>query len=607
MCRRSPRRRLGTASNVSDPSLLSAQLIASGGDVTPAIAVIAAFGVGALWLASRLRIPSILLLLPAGILAGPVLGLIDPDEQFGELLFPIVSLGVGILLFEGGLNLRWERTEEVRSVVFRLVTVGALVTWVVGSTAAYLLFEVTRGIAALLGAVLVVSGPTVVIPLLRLARPRRSVAEVLRWEGIVIDPVGATLAVVVLDAVISDAGPFRSAFHVVTTLGIGLCVGLAAGGLLLWALRSHVVPDHLQNPLALVTTIAAFTVADAMRIEAGLMATTVIGIVLANQKLAPVRHIVEFHEDLSYLVLGGLFLVLGARLEPSELVDVAVPALVLTAVLVLVARPLTVWTSTVGSGLTPRERGFLAGLAPRGIVAAAVSSVFALELEEAGIDPGPLASATFVVISATVLLYGLSAVPLASFLRLARPPDRSVAIVGGSNWHLQIAERLQELGIPTIVFTDRELERRRARQRTILAFDGDLQSEEPEEAADAIGVGAVLVLSDRTELATAVTSRLGSHVGRANIFGLAGSQVQGGVGTTLTSRNAFGSMTTEDIDSLIAEGGEVVLVNSADVDPSGHVVLAAIGDGPTIRFGETVRLGEAGGPDVLAVRKPSLA
>ncbi len=573
-------------------------MLASGGEATPAIAVIAILGVGALWLGARLKIPSILLLLPAGILAGPVFGWVNPDEQFGDLLFPIISLGVGILLFEGGLNLRWERTTEVRSVVFRLVTVGALVTWIIGSIAAYALFDVTPGIATLMGAVLVVSGPTVVLPLLRLARPRRSVAEVLRWEGIVIDPVGATLGVVVLDAVIEDAGPVASSIHILSTLGIGLFVGLAAGGLLLSVLRLHLVPDHLQNPLALATAIGAFAVADAMRSEAGLMATTVIGVVLANQVIAPVRHILAFQEDLSYLVLGGLFLVLGARIEPGDLIDVAIPSLLLTVVLVTIARPLTVWTSTVGSGLTARERAFLIGVAPRGIVAAAVSSVFALELEEAGRDPGPLASATFVVIIATVLLYGLSAVPLASFLRLARPPDRSIAIVGGSAWHLQIAERLQEIGIPTIVFTDREIERRRARQRTILAFDGDLQSEDPEEAADALGVGAVLVLSDRTELATAVTSRLGHHVGRAHIYSLAGSHIEGGVGATMTSRPAFGTLTIEEIDRLVGGGSTVEIIDQGDVDPLRHVVMAAIGDGPSVRFGETT------GEQLLTLLKP---
>ncbi|MEZ5375557.1 MAG: sodium:proton antiporter [Acidimicrobiales bacterium] len=577
---------------------MSNLMLASGGEVTPAIAVIAILGVASLWLGSRLRIPSILLLLPAGILAGPVLGLVEPDEQFGDLLFPLISLGVGILLFEGGLNLRWERTDEVRSVVFRLVTVGAFVTWVIGSIAAYLIFDITRGIAALLGAVLVVSGPTVVIPLLRLARPRRSVAEVLRWEGIVIDPVGATLGVVVLDAVIEDAGPVSSAVHVLYTLGSGLFVGLAAGGLLLWALRQHWIPDHLQNPLALATAIGAFAVSDMLRSEAGLMATTVIGLVLANQKIAPVRHILEFQEDLSYMVLGGLFLVLGARIEPSDLADVAIPALVLTLVLAVIARPLTVWTSTVRSGLTLRERAFLVGVAPRGIVAAAVSSVFALELEEAGRDPGPLASATFVVIIATVLLYGLSAVPMARLLHLARPADRAIAIVGGSQWHLDVAERLQEIGIPSIVFTDREIERRRARQRTILAFDGDLQSEEPEEAADALGVGTVLVLSDRTELATAVTSRLGHHVGRANIYSLAGAHAEGGVGATLTSRPAFGELSIEEVDQLVGGGSTIVLVDHDRLDPLRHVVLAAIGEGPSVRFGETK------GDQVLALLKP---
>ncbi len=570
----------------------STSIVASSTGPTTTIAVIIGLGVGALWLASRLNVPSILLLLPSGILAGPVLGLIDPDEQFGDLLFPLISLGVGLLLFEGGLNLRWERTTEVRSVVFRLVTLGAFVTWVIGGFAAYVIFDVSRGIAALIGAVCVVSGPTVVIPLLRLARPRRSVAEVLRWEGIVIDPVGATLGVVILDAVIEDDGPMASAIHVASTLGIGLTLGTAAGALLLLVFHLHLVPDHLHNPMALAVAVGAFAIADVLRPEAGLMATTVIGVVLANQRLAPVRHILEFQEDVGYLVLGALFLVLGARIEPSELTDVIVPSLVFTAVLVIVARPLTVWTSTVRSGLTARERWFLVSVAPRGIVAAAVSAVFALELEAAGIDPGPLAPATFIVIVATVVIYGFGATPAARFLRLARPPDRAVAIVGGSNWHLQLAERLQEVGIPAIVFTDREIERRRARQRTILAFDGDLQSEEPEEAADAIGVGTVLVLSDRTELATAVTTRLAHHVGRANIYSLADAPKPGGVGASIKSRPAFGNLGSESFDTMVAEGASIELMNGdrsngEALDPDRYIVLGVIGDGPSIRFGET--------------------
>lgn len=529
----------------------------SGSEVNLSIALIFLAGVGALWAGARLRIPSILLLLPAGVLVGPILGWLDPDAVFGDVLFPLISLGVGLLLFEGGLSLRFKRTTEVRDVVLRLVTVGALVTWIVGWIAASIFLDVSTGIACLIGAVLVVSGPTVVIPLLRLAQPRHSVAEVLRWEGIVIDPVGATLAVVVLDAVIEDADPARALVRTAITLLAGGAIGAAFGFVYLVALARHLLPDHLHNPVAVAFAIAAFAGANAFQTEAGLMATTALGLVLANQHRVPVRHVYEFAEDVSYLVLGGLFLVLGARIDLDELADAALPALALTAVMVVIARPLTVIVSTWRSGMSSNERNFLMCIAPRGIVAAAVSSVFAVELTEAGIDPGPLAPTIMVVIVATVVLYGFTAVPMARFLRIARPPNRAVAIIGGSRWHLDLASALQELGVSTMIFTDRAAERRRARNRTLLAYEGDLQSEELEEAADALGVGVVLVLSDRTELVTAAVSRLGHFVGRSNVYALQHSPGSGGVGATITTRPAFGSLTAEEMDDIIRVGGEI--------------------------------------------------
>lgn len=581
--------------------LCQVMILASNSETTTAIAVIIVLGVASLWAGSRLRIPSILLLLPAGVIAGPVLGILDPDEQFGELLFPLISLGVGILLFEGGLSLRFERTREVRSVVVRLVTIGAFITWIVGWAGAWFLFDVNIRIAGLIGAVLVVSGPTVVIPLLRLAQPRHSVAEVLRWEGIVIDPVGATLAVVVLDAVIAEADPTRALARIAVTLAAGGIIGVAAGAVYIGSLSRHLIPDHLENPIALALAVAAFAGADVVRPEAGLMATTTLGLVLANQRRAPVRHVLEFAEDISFLVLGALFLVLGSRVDLDELADIAIPALLLTALLVLVARPLTVLASTLGSGMSTNERFFLMGIAPRGIVAAAVSSVFALELEEAGIDPGPMASAVMVVIVATVVLYGFSAVPLARVLKIARPPNRAIAIVGGARWHLGLAGALQEVGISTMIFTDRPIERRWARQQTLLAYDGDLQSEELEEAAEALGVGSVLVLTDRTELVTAAVSRLGHIVGRSNIYALRHAPGTGGVGASITTRPAFGSMTAEEMDEFMAADAEIFVSTETPEEDDGRIVLAHVDeDSRIVSFGE-----EGPGTQIVARKRPA--
>lgn len=568
------------------PAIDITSIVASGeGGITSAVAAIVVAGVVCLWLGARLRIPSILLLLPAGVIAGPVLGVVRPDEQFGDVLFPLVSIGVGILLFEGGLGLRFDKVGGVRSIVGRLVTVGTLVVWVVAGLTCWLLFDIDRGIAALLGAVLVVSGPTVVQPLLRLAKPRPSVAEVLRWEGIVIDPIGATLGVVVLDAVLEGSSPGGAAARIAVTLIAGGLVGGGIGVALAYALANHWIPDHLHNPVALASAIGAFAVADLVRPEAGLMATTALGLVLANQRRAPSRHIREFEEELGLLVLGGLFLILGARVDLDEVAEVLPRALLLVAVLILIARPLAVAASTVGSSLTFRERAFFAFVAPRGIVAAAVSAVFARELEENGVDAGPFVSIVFSVIVLTVLFYGLTAVPAARLLHVARPRQRAVAIVGGDRWHLRLAEQIQDAGVPVMVFTDRAFERRRAQESALLVFWGGLDHENVEEAADALGISSVLVLTDRTELATAVVSTLGPIVGRANVY--AGQERSGfdgaGVAAAIAARPAVGI--ADDTGDLIDGGGQLVRVARADRHDD-DIVIAAIseGDAPSVSF-----------------------
>lgn len=559
--------------------------------ITSAVAVVLGIGVACLWLAPRLKIPSILLLLPSGIIVGPVLGILKPDEQFGDVLFPVVSLGVGILLFEGGLGLRFDKVGGVQSVVGRLVSIGALITWVIAGVTTWQLFELRRATAALIGALLVVSGPTVVQPLLRLAKPRPSVAEVLRWEGIVIDPIGATLGVVVLDALLEGASPLQAALSIAITLGTGAIVGGGIGFALAWALGNHWVPDHLQNPVALASAICSFALADLVAPEAGLMATTVLGLVLANQRRAPSRHIREFEEELSLLVLGGLFLILGARVDLDQLIEVLPKSAILTVVLIVVARPLAVAASTVGSALTTRERAMLAFVAPRGIVAAAVSAVFALEIEHQGFDPGPIVPITFSVIVLTVIFYGFSAVPAAKFLQVARPRQRAVAIVGAEPWHLRLAEALQDSGVPIMLFSDQIREREDAQGRALLVFWGELQNEDVEEAAEALGISSVLVLTDRTELATAVVSSLGPLVGRSNVysFGAERGPATAGAGSAMAIRSVFRS-NEEDSASirLLHEGASFVRISSDDQSDSDLVIaVLSEGEAPSVTFSQT--------------------
>ncbi len=340
--------------------------------------------------------------------------------------------------------------------------------------------------------------------------------------------------------------------------------------------------------------------ADLVRPEAGLMATTALGLVLANQRRTPSRHIREFEEELGLLVLGSLFLILGARVDIDEVIDVLPKAVVLTLVLILIARPLAVAASTVGSSMSTRERAFLAFVAPRGIVAAAVSAVFARELEENGLDSGPLVSIVFSVIVLTVLFYGLSAVPAARLLRVARPRQRAVAIVGGERWHLKLAEQIQDAGVPIMIFTDRAFEKRRAQDSALLVFWGELDHENVEEAADALGISTVLVLTDRTELATAVVTTLGPIVGRANVYAAGErSGFEGaGVASAIAARPAAGIRM--EVSETIEAGAAVMRVPFGE-RADGDVVLASIRGGET----PSVSFDQQAGDELVVVRLPT--
>ena len=327
-----------------------------------ALAVIMLAASTAQWLSARLRLPSVLFLLAVGVAASPFL---DPDELFGDLLFTTVGLGVAVLLFEGGASLKWRSIGAAKAPVIRLVTVGALLTWAIAAISVSLVLDVDRGLALLIGAILIVSGPTVVMPLLRVVRPREPSASILRWEGILIDPIGAGLAIVVLDTLIEEGRGLQEALLlIVTTFGAGLLVGLAFSAIVIEALRLRLIPDHLQVNLTLAVVVGSYALANLMRPEAGLVAVTVLGMAFANQRRAPSAHIVEFNEHLGATILGVLFVVLGARVRCRRRVGQPDSSLIIIVVLVVIARPVAVFASTAGTSVDARHRRFLMTLAP---------------------------------------------------------------------------------------------------------------------------------------------------------------------------------------------------------------------------------------------------
>ncbi len=552
------------------------------------IALIAVLGVAAQWLAWRLRLPSILLLLAFGFVAGPVAGWVDPDAVLGDLLFPLVSISVALILYEGGLTLRFAELPKVGGVVRNLVTIGAAVTWVLSAGVAYLVFDLDLKLSALLGAVLVVTGPTVIGPMIRHIRPTGAVGPILKWEGIIIDPIGALLAVLVFEAI--QIGEVREASaHAAISIGrtilIGGGLGAASGALLAIVIHRFWAPDFLQNAVSLMLVIAVFTVANAFQHESGLLAVTVMGIVLANQKFADVRHIVEFKENLRVLLISALFILLAARLELAELKAIAAGGAVLVLVLALIVRPIGVFLSTLTANMKRSERIFLAWMAPRGIVAAAISSVFSLRLEEAGYAQARmLTPITFIVIIGTVALYGLTAPVAARRLGVAVANPQGVLFVGAQAWVRALATALKQKGFDVLLVDSNRETTATARMEGHRTHTGSALSEHLLDEIDLGGVGHVMAVTPNDWINMLTVQRFRPIIGSANCYQLSPRQ-RGGARRQVEKHLQGRSLFAEDVGGAELEreiaGGAVIKATRLS-DEFNYKAFR-------VRYGETAR------------------
>ncbi|RKS18670.1 sodium/proton antiporter (CPA1 family) [Pseudomonas sp. WPR_5_2] len=489
---------------------------------------IGAAALGCQWLAWRLKLPAILFLLLTGILVGPVLHWLDPQEMFGPLLMPLVSLAVALILFEGSLTLHLSEWREIGSVVRRLVTLGALSTWVVIALATHWLLGFDWMLATLFGSLTLVTGPTVIVPMLRVVRPKASIANILRWEGIVIDPIGALLAVVVYSFIIASAEGNGLTQSLLTFGGVILCgslFGILGGWVLGTIIRRHWLPEYLHNLASLAAVLGIFIAASETMNESGLLAVTLMGMWLANMKGVDVRHILHFKENLSVLLISGLFILLAARLDLNALLALGPLVLILLLIIQFIARPLNVLLCTAGSSLGWRERALLAWIAPRGIVAAAVSAIFAIRLDEAGHQGALLlVPLTFAVIIGTVVLQSATARPLARLLSVAEPAPSGFLIIGANGPARTLGKALQHLGI-RVLLTDSSWENiRAARMEGLPTYFGNPASQHADAHLDLVGLGHLLALSPSGEMNTLALMRFRHEFGHQRMFGLASGQ-----------------------------------------------------------------------------------
>ncbi|MEW9797299.1 cation:proton antiporter [Alteromonas sp. CYL-A6] len=479
------------------------------------------------FLAYKIRLPAILPLLVTGILVGPVFGILNADALFGDLLFPVVSLSVAIILFEGSLTLRFSDIAGHGNMVRNLCTIGVAVTWVVAAVAAHYTLSLSWQLSFLFGAIVTVTGPTVIVPMLRTVRPQTNLSNILRWEGIIIDPIGALLAVLVFEFIVAsqEAAISHTLITFGKTIGIGSFLGIAVGYLLGIALRKEMIPHYLQNTAVLTVILGVFAASNYVAHESGLLAVTLTGIMLANMKDVDVEDILEFKETLSVLLISGLFILLATRLDLNSVAALGWGVLVVLVAIMFIARPLSVLVSAIGTGLNLKELALLSWIAPRGIVAAAVSALFSLKLEEIGYEGANIiVPIVFLVIIATVVVQSLTAKTVSHLLGVRAPAPTGFLIFGGSKFNRLMAKEMQNQGIKVCVADTNWDAIREARMMEIPVYFGNPMSDHAARHLEMGIFGTVLIMSPYKQLNPMIAYHFEYTMGKDKVWALTNNE-----------------------------------------------------------------------------------
>ncbi len=580
-----------------------------------AFALVGVLGVGSQWLAWRLRMPAIVLMLVAGLLVGPVLGIFDPARDIGPLMGPMIAIAVAIILFEGGLTLNFHHLQDATVGVKRLVFVGAPLGWLTSALALHYGAGLSWQSSAVFGGIMIVTGPTVIAPLLRTAKLARRPAALLQWEAIVNDPIGALAAVLAFEVVLvlNTATTVGAA---VTDLVIGVVVatvlGIVGGWGLAEAFKRGLVPEYMKVPVLFALLLAVFGLSDLVLHESGLLAVTIMGIIIANANLPSYGELLRFKEHATVLLVSGVFILLAASLDFAALAQLTWRAVIFVAAVILLARPLTVLVSFIGSGIPWKEQILVAFTGPRGVVLVAVAGLFGERLTELGLEDaaliGPLA---FALVAVTVVLHGFTLAPFARALGLTASDTPGVLIVGGSGWTASLAGALKSAEVPVLMTDPNYGNLRGARTAGIDTFSGDILSEAAEQRLELVSFETIIAATSNDAYNTLVATDLAPEFGRGNVYQVMREKSDSAryhLPKTLGGKRFGPELTFDGFDKLYEQGWsfgittlseEFTLEDWRVENPEAHIVgeLSAKGDLRFILANEDAR----GGPEARVV------
>ena len=490
------------------------------------IALVGVLGIGAQWIAWRTGWPAIVLMLAAGFLAGPILGIIDPEAAFDELLEPMVAIGVALILFEGGLSLDLRELRHAGDGVWRLVLFGVPIGWIMGSLAGYYVAGLVWPVAILFAGILVVTGPTVVLPMLRQSSVQTRPAAILKWEAIVNDPIGALCAVIAYEyfRLVAET-PGASVFEVVPPMILAAALagglGYAAARFVAWSFPRGAIPEYLKVPVLLTLVVGVFVLSNKIEHEAGLVAVTVMGIALANMNVSSLRSIHPFKQNIAVLLVSGIFILLSASLDYEELSYLNWRFGLFLIVLLFLVRPVTILVSLLFSSVPWNERLFLAWIAPRGIVMVAISGLFALRLSELGYGDGEvLIGLSFAVVVATIVAHGFTIDLVARWLGVKGTTRPGLLIVGSTPWTIALAQELQSLKTPVMIVDSSWQRLAPARRASLPYYHGEILNEATEHNLDLTPFQVLVAATDNEAYNTLVCNEFAYEIGRDTVYQL---------------------------------------------------------------------------------------
>lgn len=481
------------------------------------------------WAAWAFRLPALVLLSACGILLGPVLGVVNPETVFGGNLNPLVSLAVAVILFEGGMNLHFDELHSTKTATLGMIVIGAPLGWFLTAAGLYFVAGFSLPVSAVLGGLLVVTGPTVVMPMLRQAKLSPRVSSVLKWEGIVNDPIGALFATLSVEYFLSRAaGTEPSVKTFVLLAGAILAISAlscATGCLLSAAFRKNMVPEFLKPLFTLASVVCMYAAGNALQNEGGLVAVTVLGMTLANVPFPAFEEQRRFKEYLTTLLVSFVFIILTATLKPADLLKLPLRPVLFIAVLLCIIRPLTVWISTWRSGLSVKERLFIGWIAPRGVVCVVVAGLFGPKMVNAGYaDARLLVPLVFAIVFATVVLHGFTIRPFAKMLGLVPKGRRGVLIVGASPLGTALAETLTAQGVPVLIADGDRQKLNLVRQAQIPAVHAEPLLDSFVHHIDLSPYSCLLAITDNAAYNALVCSRFSYEYGTGNSLQTAGDE-----------------------------------------------------------------------------------